>query len=333
MSGSIIRYEFPSCIRGYHVYQERWTPFIGETLSCARETNNRHDQFAVKVMKSGTIVGHLPRKISSTCSLFLRRGGRIDCKVTGARRYSRDLIQGGLEIPCLLLIEGESMVIDKVKQLLVLCDDVSGFVENPPSKKRKTAEVIDVDDCDESDDSESDLDSCWVRHGRFKLTVDEKVIIESGGILNGKHINFAQHLLKSQFPETQGLDSTLLQNRLKLNSHQSVVQILHSRTNHWIVVSNLPAAEADRMMFVYDSIYTDIDEQTKKIIGDIFEEEIEIVVPQSTQKQKGSTDCGVFSIAMATSLLHSQPISFTQSLARSHLISCFQNRQLTPFPQ
>ena len=186
---------------------------------------------------------------------------------------------------------------------------------------------------DGCDDSKSDLDSDWVRHGRFTLAVDEKVIIESGGMLSDKHMNFAQRLLKSQFPETQGLDSTLLQHKLKLNSCQSVVQILHSRTNHWIVVSNLPAAEADGKMFVYDSIYTDIDDQTRKIIGDIFEQEIEIVVPQSTQKQKGSTDCGVFSIAIATSLLHSQPILFTQSLARSHLISCFQNCQLTPFPQ
>ena len=35
--------------------------------------------------------GHLPRKMSKVCSLFLRRGGSIRCKVTGSRRYSSDL--------------------------------------------------------------------------------------------------------------------------------------------------------------------------------------------------------------------------------------------------
>ena len=33
-------------------------------------------------------VGHVPRRISSICSSFLRRGGMITCRVTGARRYS-----------------------------------------------------------------------------------------------------------------------------------------------------------------------------------------------------------------------------------------------------
>uniref|UniRef100_A0A1X7VSK5 Uncharacterized protein n=1 Tax=Amphimedon queenslandica TaxID=400682 RepID=A0A1X7VSK5_AMPQE len=113
-----------------------------------------------------------------------------------------------------------------------------------------------MDDCDESHDSESDLDSCWVR----QVPLNEIVIMERRDILNDKHFIF-EHLLKSQFPETQWLDSTLLQNRLQLNSPQSVFRILHSLTNYWIVVSNLPAAEADGMMFMYDSIYTDIDEQ------------------------------------------------------------------------
>ena len=31
----------------------------------------------------------------------------VTCEVTGTRRRSTDLIQGGLEIPCLLKIHGE----------------------------------------------------------------------------------------------------------------------------------------------------------------------------------------------------------------------------------
>ena len=35
---------------------------MGETLSCSRETSNLHDLFAVKVLKTDEIVGHLPKR-------------------------------------------------------------------------------------------------------------------------------------------------------------------------------------------------------------------------------------------------------------------------------
>jgi len=83
---------FDLCVRGYHVYQVEWTPVLGEILPCTPELGNVHDIFAVKVTKDGETVGHVPKKISSTCSLFISNGGVIDPN----RRYSRDLAQGGL---------------------------------------------------------------------------------------------------------------------------------------------------------------------------------------------------------------------------------------------
>ena len=44
------------------------------------------------------VIGHVPRKISSVCSLYIR-GGEIHCRVTGSRPFSADLEQGGLEVP------------------------------------------------------------------------------------------------------------------------------------------------------------------------------------------------------------------------------------------
>ena len=49
-----------------------WEAAIRETLMCEREPTNDNDRCAV--------VGHLP-KISGVCSLFLRRGGSIQCTV------------------------------------------------------------------------------------------------------------------------------------------------------------------------------------------------------------------------------------------------------------
>lgn len=73
-----------------------------------KKTGNPHDIFAISVMKSGVIVGNVPKKISSICSLFLQRRGAIHCGVTGARFYSADLVQGGLEIPCILKFVGDT---------------------------------------------------------------------------------------------------------------------------------------------------------------------------------------------------------------------------------
>ena len=53
------------------------------------------------------------------------------------------------------------------------------------------------------------------------------------------------------------------------------------------------------------------------------------------QLQRGTSDCGLFAIAFA---LHAalgddlRDITFDQSKLRSHLLWCFTNNQLTPFP-
>ena len=97
-----------AAIRGYHVYKEIWpSPIDEERLTCEREVGNSHDPLSVAVKKvidgRNTIVGHVPRRISPLCSVFIRRGGSIMCIVDGPRRYSADLPQGGLELPCKLL--------------------------------------------------------------------------------------------------------------------------------------------------------------------------------------------------------------------------------------
>lgn len=85
--------------------------------------DNPHDPYAVKVMKAGTIVEHLPKKISSTCSLLIRKGGTIDCEVTDPnRKYSRDLAQGGMEIPCVLTLRGVKDLVDKAVKLPAIGD-------------------------------------------------------------------------------------------------------------------------------------------------------------------------------------------------------------------
>ena len=93
-------------VRGYHVYHLIWdAPIDGEGLECFREVGNVHNPSAVAIKKDGVIVGHVPRIILAVCSSFIRRGGSILCKVTGTRRYSTDLPQGVVEVPCVLTFQ------------------------------------------------------------------------------------------------------------------------------------------------------------------------------------------------------------------------------------
>ena len=139
-------------------------------------------------MKDGTVVGHIPKKISSVCSLYLRRGGSIICRVTGSRRYSEDLIQGGLEIPCVLIFEGDATLTTKAKKLVVsaLLGVASGMSPKSStilleSKKKKL-----------SDDLPEPEGEKWVQFATIVLTQTDKDKILMGEKLNDRHIDVAQ---------------------------------------------------------------------------------------------------------------------------------------------
>ena len=50
-----------SCVRGYHMYQEIWTPVSGNYLNCKRERDNTEDRHAVAVCKPEDVVVAWPQ--------------------------------------------------------------------------------------------------------------------------------------------------------------------------------------------------------------------------------------------------------------------------------
>ena len=120
---SRVRFTCDSVIRGYHMYKEIWEASCRLVFPCLREVGNAFNPFAVSVVRDSDIIGHVPRKISATCSLILRNRSTVKCTVTGTHQFSRDLAQGGLEIPCQLTFEGEKEYIEKVQNLIKLSAD------------------------------------------------------------------------------------------------------------------------------------------------------------------------------------------------------------------
>ena len=86
-------------------------------INCSRAcTLKLHDRFAVAVVQNGIIVDRIPQNISAVTACFLSSCyGSIHCEVTGSRCYSKDLPQGGLEIPCILVFEGDEKAFVKTE--------------------------------------------------------------------------------------------------------------------------------------------------------------------------------------------------------------------------
>ena len=81
-----------------------------------RECGNKEDPYAVAIKKGGSVVGHLPRAISCVCTIFIRKHGTITCTITGTRKFSSDLPQGGLEFPCEYTFTGSEDIVHTTRQ-------------------------------------------------------------------------------------------------------------------------------------------------------------------------------------------------------------------------
>ena len=116
---------------------------------------------------------------------------------------------------------------------------------------------------------------------------------------------------------------------LRCNATDRIVQIIHVWSDHWVVISNHFWSENN--LRVYVTVFINIDNSTMSLLNSMFSKDNTVTLAP-LQKQQGGVDCGVFSIAIAASLLHVIPGSYTLSLLQSHLIKCFENKLLLPFP-
>ena len=168
------------------------------------------------VHATGIVVGHVPRKISTVCSMFLLKGGSISCQVTGKRRYSADLPQG-LELPCELRFNGPSILVNKVQKILEKLPSVYDAEQKltkdnePPKKKPKVShDTTHIIQCD----VESLQSDTWMTYESNSLSLADKAIIVNGEKLNDRHMTFCQAVLKAQFA-VKGLNCTLFQEKEK----------------------------------------------------------------------------------------------------------------------
>lgn len=334
-------FSIETVLRSFQVCKEVWDAAVGEKLLvCSGDIGSPHDPVAM--VRSPNTVGHVPGRISPTCSACLGPGGSITYTVTDSRLYSGDLQQGWLETPCVLKFEGgvkeEVAKAEKLIKAALMSSASQDETKSP--RKRKDAPT----NTKGRDGTRS------LRKERYHVLPEQKkkklfhvnkeqlhaveASITKGDLLSDLPINLAQHFLQSQFPQIEGLQSTLLQSKKRPPSGRlkNQLQIVHGHRNHWIVVSSIKCE--DGAVNVYDSLYDSLDASTREVVFNLFGRVGLNFV--RTQKQSGGRDCGLFAIANATAIANGidpLKLKFNQGAMRSHLVSCFKNKTMTLFPQ
>ena len=178
----------------------------------------------------------------------------------------------------------------------------------------------------------------------LNLTHQDRAILQTNGTwLNDNIISAAHMLLKSQCDDgIEGFQNTQLGKKLAfvpIPPYTKYIQILHVDGNHWNVVSNikLQGGVFSDSVCIYDSLKTNVSLHTKKQICSFFQPRdihffFDLV---NVQRQPNVSDCGLFAIAFATELAHKKsPVlcDFDTQKMRHHLLSCFENNDLTRFP-
>ena len=138
---------------------------------------------------------------SSLLTLF----EKTTCRIIGSRRYSADLPQEGLELPCQYIFRGDIDLVKKLKKLLATQACSRSGSDGPPPEKKIRTEDVDIIIVDDRLNSST----AWQSHFGIQLLDSDQPILQSEQ-LSAHHIDFAQEILKRQFPSICDLQSTLL---------------------------------------------------------------------------------------------------------------------------
>ena len=193
---------------------------------------------------------------------------------------------------------------------------------------------------DDNDNDGEEVDNClsdpiWVTHDRHVLRLSDKMIIESGE-LSDKRMLMAQYCIKKRFPLIGGLHSTLMQEKVVIGCTTNTIQFIHcQKRSHWITVST-KWCQAGQVN-VYDTAFDKLDSESRRIVKAMFSlKSANNIHMVPVQKQQGVTDCGVFAIALMTSIAFNEDpseVHYQQDNLRQHLLPCFVDQKMTPFPR
>ena len=217
-------------------------------------------------------------------------------------------------------------------------------VEDEANKKRKRykSNIVQMMKRKKSEDCDMDghrLTDVWMIISGIKLSYELRDILLAGfAWLTDDHIDAAQHLIKELNPRVGGL------NYIAATTHRSRFAPAHDANHaiqchniglHWVTSSSISGK-----VVVYESLYRTANESLKRQLVYTYKElcnddgslDITVVLQQ---RQKGTSDCGLFCIANAVALANGidpSTVSWDQNKMRDHLYKCFEQRKIEMFP-
>ena len=145
-------------------------------------------------------------------------------------------------------------------------------------------------------------------------------------------------MIHHQFPSIEGLHSTLLQERYYKFPRNSIQAIFCRTRRHWIVASNVHVRCKSNLVYIYDSVFDQLDDESSLLVKKMFANNsgtVEVYM-SNMQKQHGGDDCGLFTIAAIVSLAFGEDpasVKYQQENLRPHLLHCFNFQKFSLFPR
>lgn len=167
--------------------------------------------------------------------------------------------------------------------------------------------------------------SYWIKD--LNLHLHDMEQLQDNKELTNQHMTAIIKIISRHFPDMPPVHSSLLERKSK-----SVDNLLffHNYSGHWVL-----SHYKDGVVFLFDSLQpSHLHPELSKQIVDLYKD-TSIVKLQQTQSQKEYKDCGCFAIAFCASILFGDdPTTLinTQSQMRQHIIACFENNFISPFP-
>ena len=110
------------------------------------------------------------------------------------------------------------------------------------------------------EDENNEDNVIWMDFGRVKLRMsDKEIMLNVEGLFHDKHINCAQYLVKSKFPNVCGLHSTFQQQKQIAPLELNLMQIIHL-PGYWTAASMMNLSKED--IIVHDSLSTKVSVNT-----------------------------------------------------------------------
>ena len=192
------------------------------------------------------------------------------------------------------------------------------------------------------------------------LSSEEKSIIVQGGWLEDMHMEHFNHLLKSNssYKPVSTLQTYIPDTIPSMSENEKHIQILHSSdfdldtcessslhlyklhellnvNGHWVCCYY----DRKNIYIFYSSNKKKLHKRHEQVLRRLFPfypfDKKPIIFP-TVQQQPNCSDCGVFAIAFATSLLFNikpEKVRYNISKMRSHLLDLFQFNKIEHFPQ